>query len=214
MAVLTELMVDAERQAALKAESTEWPSWDLTPRQLCDLELILNGGFSPLTGFLGRADYESVCSDMRLKSGLLWPMPITLDLPEERAKELAVGRQARSARSRRRHARGAPRRGRVGARQESRGPIRVRLGNNAEHPGVAYTLNQAGSHYVGGRLEGVQLPIHYDFRALRYAPKRLREEFSKSRVAQSGRVPNAEPDASSAPRAHSPAPRKKSKRTC
>ena len=88
---LTNLVVEPERQTELKAESTDWPSWDLTPRQLCDLELVLNGGFSPLTGFFGRSDYESVCSDMRLKSGLLWPMPITLDVTEERAQGLDSG---------------------------------------------------------------------------------------------------------------------------
>ena len=175
---LTNLVVEPERQSELKAASTDWPSWDLTPRQLCDLELLLNGGFSPLTGFLGRSDYESVCSDMRLKSGLLWPMPITLDVTEQRAKELDSG-----------------------AKLALRDPEGVMLAvlhvddvwqpdreaevdsvfgtTNLEHPGVGYTLSQAHPFYVGGQLEGVQLPIHYDFRALRFAPKGLREEFTR-----------------------------------
>lgn len=59
------------------------PSWQLTPRQLCDLELIASGAFAPLTTFLGRHDYESVCASMRLRSGVLWPVPVTLDLPSE-----------------------------------------------------------------------------------------------------------------------------------
>src|SRR5204863_27335 len=79
------LIVDAERAAELKAAAADWPSWDLTPRQICDIELLMNGAFSPLSTFLGQSDYESVCSQMRLANGTIWPMPICLDLPEELA---------------------------------------------------------------------------------------------------------------------------------
>src|SRR5262244_2960239 len=77
---ITPLLVSAERAAELKAASASFPSWDLTDRQLCDLELLSNGGFSPLKGFMNRADYESVCSSVRLADGTVWPMPIVLDL--------------------------------------------------------------------------------------------------------------------------------------
>ncbi len=77
---------------AAKKEAQDLPSWDLNQRQLCDIELILNGGFSPLDGFMGKADYESVCSDMRLADGTVWPMPITLDVTNEFADEVTEGR--------------------------------------------------------------------------------------------------------------------------
>jgi len=77
---------------AAKAEAQELPSWDLTQRQLCDIELILNGGFSPLDGFLNKADYEGVCKDMRLADGTLWPMPITLDISDDFAEKVDEGK--------------------------------------------------------------------------------------------------------------------------
>src|SRR5262245_60422286 len=88
---LVDLRVDDARAAELKRHSREWSSLDLTPRQICDLEMLLNGGFSPLRGFLARADYESVRDRMRLTDGTLWPIPITLDVPEDLARTLAPG---------------------------------------------------------------------------------------------------------------------------
>ncbi len=85
---LVDLMVGPGRATELRADSLGWPSWDLTPRQLCDLELLLNGGFSPLRGFMGRADYESVRDRMRLADGTLWPIPVTLDVSQELATAL------------------------------------------------------------------------------------------------------------------------------
>ena len=80
---LVSLLVPPARAAELTRRAAEWPAWELTRRQLCDLELLSCGGFSPLTGFLGEQDYRSVCRRMRLGDGTLWPMPVTLDLPAE-----------------------------------------------------------------------------------------------------------------------------------
>src|SRR5436190_15465865 len=74
---LVDLQVSPSRAKEIKEQSRDWPSWDLTPLQLCDLEMLCNGSFSPLTGFMGKADYESVCGTMRLANGTLWTMPIT-----------------------------------------------------------------------------------------------------------------------------------------
>ena len=88
---LADLIALSERISELKAHSKEWPSWDLTARQACDLELLMSGGFSPLRGFMTRADYEGVCDNMRLASGVLWPIPITLDVTGQFAKSLKPG---------------------------------------------------------------------------------------------------------------------------
>ena len=91
MAEVLELFLpDAERQAAREKAKT-LRSWDLSDRQLCDLELMMTGAFAPLSGFLTRADYERVCADMRLADGTLWPMPVTLDVSEAFAAETEAG---------------------------------------------------------------------------------------------------------------------------
>jgi len=84
-------MATPERASRLQAESRDWPSWELSQRQLCDLELLLNGGFSPLRGFMLRADYEGACAHMRLADGNLWPIPVVPDVPEKFAKSLGSG---------------------------------------------------------------------------------------------------------------------------
>src|ERR1035437_3234957 len=88
---IVDLLVTDERRLELKAQSREWPSWDLTQRPLCDLELLVTGGFSPLESFLGRRDYESVRDTMRLADGTLWPIPVTLDVSADVAGRLDNG---------------------------------------------------------------------------------------------------------------------------
>ena len=71
---LKNLYLPADKAEAAKEAAGNYPSWDLTQRQLCDIEMILNGAFSPLEGFLNKADYDAVVGTMRLTSGVLWPM--------------------------------------------------------------------------------------------------------------------------------------------
>ena len=105
--VLKNLYLSPDKAEAEKRNAVDYPSWDLTPRQLCDLELLLNGAFSPLEGFMGRADYDRVVEEMRLADGTLWPMPITLDVTKAFAEKLERGSNDRAARRRRRDDRDA-----------------------------------------------------------------------------------------------------------
>ena len=175
---LVDLQANPEEAAALKAKSRDWPSFDLTPRQLCDLELLLNGGFSPLRGFLNKADYTSVCADMRLADGTLWPMPIMLDIPEELGSRLSAGSML--------------------ALRDPEGVMIAALdiedvwepdreaeaqavfgATNREHPGVAQLLDRTNPYYVGGTIVGFDPVTHYDYRLLRHTPAELRAEFGK-----------------------------------
>ncbi|MCK5502520.1 MAG: adenylyltransferase, partial [Tritonibacter mobilis] len=91
LAPIPELYVSYDSAQKLKVEAAELTSHDLTPRQVCDLELLMNGGFNPLKGFLSEEDYNGVVENMRLADGQLWPMPITLDVSEDFAASIEIG---------------------------------------------------------------------------------------------------------------------------
>src|SRR6202142_4294383 len=176
---LVQLQVPAARAAELKAHSKDWPSWDLSARQLCDLELLMSGGFSPLRGFMNRADYEGVCQNMRLASGVLWPMPITLDVTEDFAKKLTPGSSKIALRDPEGVMLAALTVEDVWQPDRKAEADSVFGSTSAAHPGANYVMNQANPWYVGGRVEGLQTPAHYDFRALRLTPSELRAEFAR-----------------------------------
>ncbi len=157
-------------------------SWDLDEHALCDLELLVTGAFSPLRGFMGRTDYESVLSRMRLADGTLWPVPVTLAVPRGLAEKLSRGDVValRDAQ------------GNIVAVQhvddvwepdveaEAQALLASRRGgpsaNLAEHP-WARRLAKAATAYVGGRVEGLGPLVHYDYEELRRTPAELRSLF-------------------------------------
>jgi sulfate adenylyltransferase len=176
---LVDLIAQPERIAELKSHSKEWPSWDLTGRQLCDLELLLTGGFSPLRGFMSRADYEGVCHDMRLANGTLWPMPITLDVTEEFARKLTPGTSKIALRDPEGVMLAVLNVEEVWQPDRKAEAQAVFASTSAAHPGADYAIKKANPWYVGGTLEGTQIPSHYDFRNLRLTPAEVRSEFAR-----------------------------------
>lgn len=176
---LVQLLASDEHGAELKAHSREWPSWDLTGRQLCDLELLLSGGFSPLTGFMTRKDYEGACHDMRLATGTLWPMPITLDVTEEFARKLQAGSSQVALRDPEGVMLAVLHVEEVWQPDRKAEAHSVFGSTSAAHPGADYAINRSNPWYVGGKIEGVQSPSHYDFKALRLTPAELRTEFAR-----------------------------------
>lgn len=177
-APIPELYVSYDSAQKLKLEASELVSWDLTPRQICDLELLMNGGFNPLKGFLGQEDYDSVVETMRLADGTLWPMPITLDISEDFAAKVETGQDI--------------------ALRDQEGVIlailsisdkwvpnkareaeKVFAADDLAHPAVNYLHHVAGPVYLGGAITGIQQPVHYDFRARRDTPNEMRAYFRK-----------------------------------
>ncbi|MBL3586775.1 bifunctional sulfate adenylyltransferase/adenylylsulfate kinase [Rhodovulum sulfidophilum] len=178
LAPIPELYVSYESAQKLKVEAGDLPSWDLTPRQICDLELLMNGGFNPLKGFLDEADYDSVVERMRLEDGSLWPMPVTLDVSAEFADKIEIGQDI--------------------ALRDQEGVILATMtvtsrwepdkhreaekvfgADDLAHPAVYYLHHSAGRIYLGGPITGIQQPVHYDFRARRDTPNELRAYFRK-----------------------------------
>ncbi|MGB0652274.1 MAG: bifunctional sulfate adenylyltransferase/adenylylsulfate kinase [Thermoplasmatota archaeon] len=175
---LKELTASPERREELKAALVGMPSWDLTPRQMCDLELLLNGGFSPLDGFMGKADYDAVCADMRLADGTLWPMPITLDVPAAFAADLEAGTQV-ALRDPEGVALAVLTVSDNWSPDKEAEATQVFGSTDKKHPAVAYLFDTAGDVYLGGQLEGLELPTHHSFKAQRHTPRELRDEFEK-----------------------------------
>ena len=170
---LKETAAEQEQQLA-----GDYPAWGLSVRQLCDLDLLTNGAFSPLQGFHAQAEYDSVCADMRLPGGLLWPIPICLDVSEAFAATLSTGQ-------------------RIALRDpegvllacmdvedifhadKTREAEQVFGTSDDSHPGVAYLMHTAGPVYLGGRVHGIEPQTHYDFKLLRDTPSELRGRFRK-----------------------------------
>ena len=177
-APIPELYVSYDSAQKLKSEAGDLPSWDLTPRQICDLELLMNGGFHPLKGFLTEADYNGVVDNMRLESGALWPMPITLDVDQAFADQVETGQDIAL-------------RDQEGvilailsvtdkwSPDKSKEAEKVFGADDDAHPAVNYLHNSAGSVYLGGPITGIQQPVHYDFRTRRDTPNELRAYFRK-----------------------------------
>jgi len=175
---LKELYLDEAAAIAEKQKAKDYKSWDLTDRQLCDLDLILNGAFSPLTGFLASADYDSVLSDLRLKSGVIWPIPITLDVSQAFADTLKSGEHI-ALRDPEGVLIATLQVADIWTPDKAAEAMAVFGTDDRKHPGVDYLHNTAGPVYVGGAVRGVEAPTQYDFKTLRNSPSEMRARFRK-----------------------------------
>ncbi len=175
---IPELFVSFDSAAKLKHEAAELPSWDLTPRQVCDLELLMNGGFNPLKGFLTEADYDNVVENMRLADGTLWPMPITLDVSEEFAAKIEADQDI-ALRDPEGVILAILSVSDIWTPDKAREAEKVYGADDIAHPAVNYLHNKAGKVYLGGPITGIQQPVHYDFRGSRNTPNELRAYFRK-----------------------------------
>jgi sulfate adenylyltransferase len=175
---LVDLLVDQERSVLLKDIALNLPDITLNDRQLCDFELLATGAFSPLDRFMTRSDYESVLDRMRLQSGILWPLPVCLSLPDIQARALDVG-QSVTLRDPEGFLLAIMHIEDIWPLDHRKEASRVYGTTDRAHQGVNYLFNNEGYHYVGGKLEVLSLPLHSDFKQLRMSPQEVRSIYNK-----------------------------------
>lgn len=175
---LVNLVVDESRARVLRDLSRGIHSLSLNGRQMADLELILNGAFSPLRGFMTSADYESVLDRMQLQNGILWPLPVCLDVAEADARSLEAG-QSVALRDPEGFMVAVLHVEDIWPIDKLREAQRVYGTTDTAHPGVDSLFHHTGTHYVGGTVEGLQLPLHFAFKRLRHTPHEMRALFKK-----------------------------------
>jgi sulfate adenylyltransferase len=175
---LVDLVVTGDEASALTAEAANLPTLVPDERELSDLEMIAVGALSPLTGFLGEADYHSVLDSMHLSNGLAWAIPVVLGVTEEQAHRfgsggavallpgdgeapLAVLRVTGSFR-----------------RDKQKEAVSVYRTDDAEHPGVK-AVYDSGDYCLAGDLQVLSLPVHSDFETYRLTPAQTRAEFAR-----------------------------------
>lgn len=175
---LINLIPDNQVKLERQKIANDLPDWNLTERQICDIELLLNGAFSPLKGFMTQQDYQSVLQDMRLVDGTLWPMPITLDVDE---KTMQAAKDAGQLTLRDREGvvlaiLNVEDAWQVDKQAEAKAIYET---TDLKHPAVNYLVNRAGDYNIGGELLGLQLPTYYDYKHHRHTPQEIRAKFKK-----------------------------------
>ena len=153
--------------------------WTLTDRQICDCEMILDKSFYPLNRFMTEDDYNSVLNEMRLASGELFPIPITLDVDKEFFKKLEIGEQIilREKEGFKIATMTIESKWQPNFQRESElvyGTV------DQHHPGVNYLFNTSNEFYIGGKVEKIALPNHYDYRQYRLNPDEAKNNFKKN----------------------------------
>ena len=140
-------LIDPARVDALKQEALGLPSLELDWRQQCELEMLMSGAYSPLTGFMTRAQCARVETDMQLDDGTFWPLPVALGSRQKTAAELKPGDRV--------------------ALRDSEGFMLAVLA-------LSDVWQDGDDYYLGGAVEGAALPPHPDFSSLRAAAAELR----------------------------------------
>lgn len=154
----------------------------LSTRQQCDLELLINGGFAPLTGFMKKADYDSVVHNMRLADGTVWPIPIVLDVDREFAEKVVSSDHKLELRSEEGYLLAEMTVDEMWSPDRGLECEKVYGTRNTEHPGVNFILNQTKPVYLGGDIKPVSMPRYYDFNDLRKTPAQLKQYFKENNI--------------------------------
>ncbi len=167
---LIDLVVKGAEREDLTRRAGEGPTLQLSPRSLCDLELLATGGFSPLDGFMGKADYDSVLNNMRLANGLIWSIPITL--PVAQLEGIAEGREI-ALRNANNNLIAWMRVDQIFEADPHEEAAKGLGCADEEHPTYREMLSW-GKFRLSGPLKVLEMPQHFDFPELRRTPAQVR----------------------------------------
>jgi sulfate adenylyltransferase len=172
---LVDLVVDPDESEELVAEASRLPSIQLSERSINDLELIANGGFSPLDRFMGQADHDRVVNEMRLHDGTLFPIPIPL--PVSKDLDLSLDQEI-ALRDKKNELLAIMRVEEIYPWDRAEVAEKVFKTQDLRHPLVA-EMHRWGSQNISGALRVAGLPRHYDFTDLRLTPEQTRARLSR-----------------------------------
>ena len=172
---LVDLIASAEAREALMAEATQYPRFQISDRNLCDLELLAVGGFSPLDRFMGQADYQRVLTEMRLADGTLFPIPITLTINKE---ELPTRAEWITLCDSRNYVIAMMRLEEV-FRWDPTREARLVLGTTDHRHPLVPEMSRWGDLCISGELRVINPPKYYDFTELRRTPAQVRTLLSE-----------------------------------
>ncbi len=172
---LVNLVVEGKEREELLARAGKLPSIKITMRNMCDLELIATGGFSPLTTFMGKADYDRVLKEMRLADGTLFPLPITLTADP---KELPTVGEELALRSANFDLIAVITLDEVYHWDAETEATLAYGSNDSKHPMVS-EMQRWNKVCISGPMKVVNLPKYYDFVNLRHTPAQVREMLEK-----------------------------------
>ena len=151
-------------------------SWVMSDRQLCDCELIMDGSFEPLDQFMVEVDYESVLTQMRLSNGDLFPIPIVLDVNKEFSDSISLGEKI-LLRDKEGFKIAYMTINSIWEPDFNREAELVYRTNDITHPALNYMFNIGNKVYIGGKVEKISMPNHYDYRKYRISPNKAKNEF-------------------------------------
>jgi sulfate adenylyltransferase len=171
---LIDLRVAGSEREDLARRAGEGPTLQLSPRSLCDLELLAFGGFSPLDRFMGKADYDGVLNNMRLANGLIWSIPITL--PVAKLDGLSEGREI-ALRNANNNLIAWMRVDEIFETDPHEEAAKGLGCSDEEHPTYREMLSW-GKFRLSGPLKVLEMPQHFDFPELRRTPAEVRELLS------------------------------------
>ena len=173
---LVSFHLSADELSEYSELSNKTSSLTLSLKQQCDLEMISNGAFSPLSTFNNQKDYEEILLNNKLSNGLVWPIPIVLDVPDQFLKSLDKNEYI-SLRNAEGFLLAILKVNEFWAPDKKEEANSVFKSNDPNHPGVDYLFNHTNNNYISGELVPIQSNKYFDFTHLRKSPQEVRDFF-------------------------------------